>query len=77
MVIFVFAIIRCISFRQAIHAGCIFHLFPLSSLQICREDYPRPVCLLLWMLSEASIIALDLTMVRVAHFQYTVSSLIA
>ncbi|KAG0574032.1 hypothetical protein KC19_VG229100 [Ceratodon purpureus] len=31
--------------------------------EICREDYPKPVCLLLWALSEVSIIALDLTMV--------------
>ncbi|KAG0597001.1 hypothetical protein M758_UG303000 [Ceratodon purpureus] len=31
--------------------------------EICREDYPKPVCLLLWVLSEVSIIALDLTMV--------------
>lgn len=33
-------------------------------VQICREDYPSPVCLLLWMLSEVSIVALDLTMVN-------------
>lgn len=33
-------------------------------VQICREDYPSPVCLLLWMLSEVSIVALDLTMVK-------------
>lgn len=31
--------------------------------QICRQQYPRPVCLMLWLLNELSVVALDLTMV--------------
>lgn len=31
--------------------------------QICRQHYPRPVCLMLWLLNELSVVALDLTMV--------------
>ncbi|KAF8064691.1 nramp2 [Scenedesmus sp. PABB004] len=31
--------------------------------QVCREAYPPAVCLLLWVLCEISIVALDLTMV--------------
>jgi NRAMP (natural resistance-associated macrophage protein)-like metal ion transporter len=31
--------------------------------QVCRESYPRSVCVLLWLLSEVSIVALDATMV--------------
>lgn len=38
-------------------------------VQICREDYPSPVCLLLWILSEVSIVALDLTMVNSSVFK--------
>lgn len=30
--------------------------------QACRAEYPRPVCLLLWILCEISMVALDLTM---------------
>eukprot|EP00803_Ostreobium_quekettii_P002921 evm.model.scf_229.1 EVM.evm.TU.scf_229.1 scf_229:2594-9836(-) len=30
---------------------------------MCHEQYPKPVCVVLWVLSEISIIALDLTMV--------------
>jgi hypothetical protein len=32
-------------------------------LQVCREAYPPVVCVLLWVLCEVSIVALDLTMV--------------
>jgi Mn2+/Fe2+ NRAMP family transporter len=35
----------------------------LLLLQICREAYPPVVCVLLWVLCEVSIVALDLTMV--------------
>lgn len=31
--------------------------------QICAEEYPRPVCLLLWLQCEASVLALNLTMI--------------
>ncbi|CAK9216437.1 unnamed protein product [Sphagnum troendelagicum] len=31
--------------------------------QICRDDYPQPVCISLWVLFELSIVALELTMV--------------
>ncbi|WIA38911.1 hypothetical protein OEZ86_005064 [Tetradesmus obliquus] len=31
--------------------------------QVCREAYPPVVCILLWVLAEVSIVALDLTMV--------------
>lgn len=30
--------------------------------QVCRAEYPKPVCLLLWVLCEISMVALDLTM---------------
>jgi manganese transport protein len=32
-------------------------------MQICRDDYPQPVCISLWVLFELSIVALELTMV--------------
>lgn len=32
-------------------------------MQICREEYPRAVCVSLWFFCEISIITLDLTMV--------------
>jgi hypothetical protein len=38
-------------------------LLLLLLLQICREAYPPLVCVLLWVLCEVSIVALDLTMV--------------
>ncbi|CAM6008294.1 unnamed protein product, partial [Sphagnum balticum] len=31
--------------------------------QICRDDYPQPVCISLWVLFELSIVALEFTMV--------------
>lgn len=31
--------------------------------RVCRESYPKTVCVLLWLMSEASIVALDATMV--------------
>lgn len=34
-----------------------------AALQVCREAYPPVVCVLLWVLCEVSIVALDLTMV--------------
>jgi hypothetical protein len=34
-----------------------------DTTQVCREAYPPVVCVLLWLLCEVSIVALDLTMV--------------
>lgn len=31
--------------------------------QLCRRHYPRPVSLVLWLMNELSVVALDLTMV--------------
>ncbi|KAJ7548820.1 hypothetical protein O6H91_07G028500 [Diphasiastrum complanatum] len=31
--------------------------------QVCHDEYPRPVCVSLWLLCEASLVALDMAMV--------------
>jgi manganese transport protein len=35
--------------------------------QICRDSYPRSICTMLWIMTEVSIVALDLTMVLGAN----------
>jgi hypothetical protein len=46
------------------HTGLFCHCNTfLPPPQVCREAYPPVVCVLLWVLCEVSIVALDLTMV--------------
>lgn len=51
----------------AIHLQALSSRLGLASgkhlAQVCRDSYPPGICLLLWLMTEASIVALDLTMV--------------
>eukprot|EP00892_Ulva_mutabilis_P003200 jgi/Ulvmu1/12881/UM098_0069.1 len=51
----------------AIHLQALSSRLGLASgkhlAQVCRDSYPPAICRLLWLMTEASIVALDLTMV--------------
>lgn len=55
----------------AIHLQALSSRLGLASgkhlAQVCRDSYPPAVCRFLWLMTEASIVALDLTMVLGKH----------